>query len=251
MTEVLERAWQGVLSFLTYLWSLLLGVAQSFSPLTWGALGTALLLLLLLAFLLRRKRKEPRSSRRPEVLVSLGAISMYEGPDETGEVLLPKRTRLRMTVSNLNPYPMQVVELALKTPEMDLPVVAEVAQLIPPEGSVVVEEHLPEVTGEEGRLNLYLYAANNKGRIYRLQASFALEPWNARYKISPLNQTVAPAKQLASAGVNRVKGREWREHEARERERQEARREEPRARVYAEAEREGRPAGRFQFPDEF
>jgi len=207
MTQTLERVWQDALAFLTQLYNVGLAFARGLDPLAWWIAGGGVLLLLLLWLLLRRR--DP-AANRPEVLLSLGTISTSKGLEPSGGVLLPERFLLRLTVSNLNPYAVQVLELALKTPEMDVPMTAEVAAVVPPEGSVVIEEPLAEIVGEEGRLNLYFYTAGNK-RIYRLQAPFALEPWNNRYKISPLNQTVAPARQLASAGVTRVRERAWRE----------------------------------------
>lgn len=212
MMDVLERAWAAVAAFLSEVWSALVAVTARLGPLEWGALAAALLLILLVALFLRSRRNDPNQGR-PEVLISLGAITASEGFDEGSGVMLPKRFRLKMTVSNLNTYPMQALELALKTPEMEVPVTAELAAIIPPEGSVVIEETLPEIVGDEGKLNLYLYAANNSKRTYRLQTAFALEPWNERYKISPLGQSIAATRQLASMGVNRVQERAWRERE--------------------------------------
>lgn len=216
MTDVLARAWQAVATFLAQLWTFLQTSSQRLGPLEWGGVAAALLIFLLLFALLRRRNRDPQQNR-PEVLISLGAISASEGFDADSGVLLPKRFLLKMTVSNLNTYPVQALELALKTPEMEVPVTAELATLIPPESSVVVKETLPELVGDEGKLNLYLYAANSSKKTYRLQTAFALEPWNARYKISPLGQSIAPTRQLASTGVNRVQERAWREQEERER----------------------------------
>lgn len=208
MTDVLEGAWRDALAFLTRLSTEALAFARDLDPLVWWIAGGALLLLLLLRLLLRRR--DPAATGRPEVLLSLGTIRLSEGLDASGEVLLPQQQLLRATVSNLNTYAVQVLELALKTPEMATPVTAEVTAVVPPEGSVVIEEPLPELAGEEGQLGLYFYAAGNR-YLYRLQASFALEPWNSRYKISPLGQSVAPARQLPSAGAGRVKERAWQE----------------------------------------
>jgi hypothetical protein len=214
MTDVLERARATLTAFLSEAGTALGAAFARLGPLEWGALLAALLLLILVALLVRARRSDPNQGR-PEVLISLGAITASEGFDEEGGVMLPKRYRLKMTVSNLNTYPMQALELALKTPEMALPITVELAAIIPPEGSVVIDEMLPEITGDEGKLNLYLYAANRSGRTYRLQTAFALEPWNERYKISPLGQSVAVTRQLASTGVSRVQERAWREREGR------------------------------------
>lgn len=205
MTETLERVWRDALALLTRLYDISLAFARGLDPLAWWLTGGVVALLLLLWLLLRRR--DPATGH-PEVLLSLGTINASEGL--TGGVMLPERFSLRLTVSNLNAYAVQVLELALKTPEMDAPITAEVAAVVPPEGSVVIEEPLPGIAGDEGRLNLYFYAAGSK-RLYRVQASFAVEPWNNRYKISPLNQSVTPARQLASASVTRVRERAWRE----------------------------------------
>jgi len=210
--ETLERVWRDALALLENGYELTLSFARGLDPLAWWIAGGAVLLLMLLWALLRRRRADARG--RPEVVLSLGTINASEGTDAAGAVLMPQRFSLRLTVSNLNPYAVQVLELALKTPEMDVPVTVEVAAVVPPEGSVTLEEPLADIVGDEGRLNLYFYTAGSK-RIYRLGASFALEPWNNRYKISPLNQSIAPAKQLASAGVSRVQERAWREQEER------------------------------------
>ena len=200
--ETLTGAWDTALSFLTPYYNQVVAFARTLDPLVWWVAGGTLLALLLLSLLLRRR--DAGRSNRPEVLLSLGTITTADGEAGSGGPHL-----LRLTASNLNPYAVQILELALKTPEMDVPVTAEVAAVVPPEGSVALEQPLTGVTGEEGRLNLYFYTAG-KRRIYRIQAPFALEPWNNRYKVSPLNQSVAPVKQLASAGVSRVQEQAWR-----------------------------------------
>lgn len=210
MMKTLERVWRDTLALLTRFYTVALEFARGLDPLVWWIAGGALLLLLLWALL---RRRDGGTKGRPEVLLSLGTIGVSTA-DAQGERLSPQRFSLRLTVSNLNEYAVQVLEVALKTPEMDVPVTAEVAAVVPPEGSVTLEEPLAEITGDEGRLNLYFYTAGSK-RIYRLGTSFALEPWNNRYKISPLNQSIAPAKQLASTGVSRVQERVWREERER------------------------------------
>lgn len=201
--ETLRGAWDTTLTFLTPYYNQALAFLRTLDPLVWWVTGGVLLLLVLLWLLLRRR--EPGQKGRPEVLLSLGTIGAADGGDAgSGSLHL-----LRLTVSNLNPYAVQVLELALKTPAMDMPVTAEVAAVVPPEGSVALEQPFTGISGDEGRLNLYFYTAGKK-RIYLLQAPFALEPWNNRYKISPLNQSVAPVRQLPSAGVSRVQEQVWR-----------------------------------------
>ena len=75
----------------------------------------------------------------------------------------------------------------------------------------MLEESIEGLAGEEGRINLYFYTVGGRG-VYRLQAPFILEPWNERYKISPVNQSVTPARRLASAEVSRAQEEAWREN---------------------------------------
>ncbi len=209
MMETLRETWNSTLAFLTPYYNQAAAFARTLDPLVWWVAGGVLLALFFLWLLLRRRKADQKD--RPEVLLSLGTVGAGSGEAGSSSLHL-----LRLTVSNLNPYAVQVLELALKTPEMNMPIAAEVAVVVPPEGSVALEQPLPGLFGEEGRLNLYFYTAGSK-RIYCLQASFALEPWNNRYKISPLDQNVVPARQLASAGVSRVEEQVWRgEYEAAE-----------------------------------
>ena len=213
MLHVLGEAWGAVLAFLVRTYGQAAALARTLDPLVWWVGGGVVLALLLLWLLLRRRRAA--SSGRPEVLLSLGTITLQDGVPEGGVDRPAPRHRLRLTVSNLNPYAVQVLELALKTPEMTAPVTAEVAAVVPPEGSVVLEEPVEGLVGEEGRVNLYFYTVGGRG-VYRLQAPFTLEPWNERYKISPVNQSVTPARRLASAEVSRAQEQAWRENRGNE-----------------------------------
>lgn len=198
-----------MLAFLVRTYGQAAALARTLDPLVWWVAGGVALALVLLWLLFRRRRAA--ASSRPEVLLSLGTIVSQDGVPE-GSVDRPgAKHRLRLTVSNLNPYAVQVLELALKTPEMNAPVTAEVAAVVPPEGSVVLEEPIEGLTGDEGRLNLYFYTVGGRG-VYRLQAPFTLEPWNERYKISPVNQSVTPARRLASAEVSRAQEQAWRDN---------------------------------------
>lgn len=210
VTEVLNtlgEVWRAVLAFLVRTYAQAAALARTLDPLVWWVGGGVVLALILLWLLLRRRSA---TSSRPEVLLSLGTIVSQDGVPEGGVDRPGARHRLRLTVSNLNPYAVQVLEFALKTPEMKAPVTAEVAAVVPPEGSVVLEEPVEGLFGDEGRLNVYFYTVGGRG-VYRLQAPFTLEPWNERYKISPVNQSVTPARRLASAEVSRVQEQRWRE----------------------------------------
>ena len=234
--ETLRGAWDTALAFLTPYYNQTLAFLRTLDSVVWWTVGGVLLVLFLLWLLLRRR--EPRKDGRPEVLLSLGTIAAPDG----GVAGTEGRHLLRLTVSNLNTYAVQVLELALKTPEMDAPVTAEVAAVVPPEGSVLLEQPVTGVTGDEGRLNVYFYTAG-KRRIYRLQAPFALEPWNNRYKVSPLDQSVTSVRQLASAGVSRAQEQTWRDRQGRRE--QETPSHAPREAVYVvrEKPRQRREAG--------
>ena len=281
MARTLEMMWNSVLSFLANLWTALqpaLGSALQrlgrLDPLTWGIVAVGLLILLLLAVLLRRRRPEESAPSKPELLVSLGEIRVIEDyVEKDGEaqreynggqsgLMRPVSHALRMTVSNLNLYPVQLLEVAIKTPEMSEPITLETAQIVAPEASVMIKETLPHMSGEAGKLTLYFYLSGSSKRYVSLQAPFEFEPWDARYKVSPLGQTLTPFRQLASDHVSRLRERSWQERQAQEaqRERREKvaafsrddwREERPSDLRTDPGEERERPAGGFNFPDEF
>lgn len=178
---------------------------QGANPLGWSvgvwlALGAALLLLLWLALRPRRPRR-PRAVGRPELLVSQGEIAP-----------LPESSlwRLTMAVSNLNGYPVQLLELAL-TEKGGGPVrIADLDLLVPPNGSSRVELELDPLLADEGGIELFAYTAATRRRVWRLRAGFVWEPWNDRYKIDPLRQRVDAARTLASARERRERQEAWR-----------------------------------------
>lgn len=259
MERALEMMWNALTSSLSNLWAALAPALQRLDPLTWGMIATALFILLLLLMLLRRRPEEPALGK-PELLVSLGEIRVlddYVEPDDVrsgtqdghrGGLMRPVSHALRITVSNLNTYPVQLLEVALVTPEMDAPVTLETVQIVAPEGSVVIKETLPELVGEAGKLTLYFYLSGGSKRYVALQASFAFEPWDARYKVSPLGQTLTPFRQLASDQASKHRERDWQEQQAR------AAQQERQEKVTAfrdTAPTQERPRSGFNFPDEF
>lgn len=214
MQEQLSTFWQQLLAHLEGYYQQAFAALRALGPRNYALLGGALLLLLLTWWLSQRRRTRRR--RHPEVMVSLGSITPM--PAEDRGFLRPPQYRLKATVSNLNSSSLQLLEVALKTPHMEVPLVEEVAVVIGPEGSEVLEAMMPEISGEAGILNIYFYSAQGKKlrkhKLYRLQATFHEEPWNNRYKISPLEQQVFPAKRLASTGLSRIEADLWRERYA-------------------------------------
>ena len=278
MERSLELMGNAISSFFSSLWNALQPLGQSLGPtvqrldpLTWGIIAVSLLILLLLVTLLRRRPEEPTLSK-PELLVSLGEIRVLEDHVESEQggrtgLMRPVSHALRMTVSNLNTYPVQLLEVALKTSEMDAPITLEAAQIIAPESSVMLKETLPTLRGEEGKLTLYFYLSGGSKRYVSLQANFAFEPWDARYKVSPLGQTLTPFRQLASANVSKARERSWQEEQERTAQRERREKvaaysgrgeryvERPRDRrkdsQEVESQHDERPSGGFNFPDEF
>ena len=222
-------------------------LTSTFGPLwasveAWGVNPLFWVLLVILGvglpFVVSITRAERRKAGLPKLLISLGNIKPSGGTQTSHEIF-----DLAMTVSNLSPYPVQILELALKTEEMPVPVTSEVARLLAPNASVRIEESLTGLRGEAGKLNLYLYAPATQQAYFRLQATFAWEPWNARHKVSPLEQTLLPAKGLASVTLDRVREREWREQEETQRVRQ--------VQTDLDYHPKTEKRERFEFPEEF
>jgi hypothetical protein len=148
----------------------------------------------------------PRGNRNggpahPEVLISKGEIVSRQGD---GALML------RLTVSNLNLTPLQLLELSVQMSELPAPLTTEVAALIAPQGAVDLTAELEDVEGDEGTLELYVYASENRRKTYRVSAQLLWEPWNGRYKVSPLGQRVEPVRSLASTRSHREQLASWR-----------------------------------------
>lgn len=165
-------------------------------------LGAALLLaaLLLLLSLLPRRRRS-RGAERPDVLLSQGEIVTREEDDAL---------MLHVTVSNLNPYPLQLLELSVRMSDLPAPLTTDVAAMIAPQGIVELTAELENVEGDEGALELYVYAGETRRKTFRVTAQLLWEPWNGRYKLSPLGQRVDAVKALASTRHHREQLASWR-----------------------------------------
>src|SRR5690606_27085973 len=108
--------------------------------------------------------------------------------------------QLRMTVNNLNAFPVQLLELTVQTGSGRQPVIADAAAVLPPHGAVDVLADLYDLPGERGTVALYLHNSASKPRSLRLLAPLEWEPWNQRYRVKGTGLRVersgAPASEL-------------------------------------------------------
>lgn len=170
------------------------------APVQWLLAALALLFVVLLLALLLRRRAS-RESRTPQLLISRGEISQPENSS---------LQRLSLKVSNLNDYPVQLLELALKTELMPHPLPIEAVELLPPHQAVELEAELPsDIVGDQGLIYAYLHLPGPKRAVLRLQGHFGWEPWNKRYKVSPLRQTLRPVRDLSSGQYDALRKQAW------------------------------------------
>lgn len=187
----------------------------AWQPLTWVLVVAAALLLVGLLWRLRPSRRRTA----PELMVSHGVIGFSEeSDDDTGSevdelalagLAAPARAHhyLSLTLSNLNPYPLQLLELAVRTRGARRPVVAEAGSVVPPHGAVDVTAELFDLPGDAGVIDLYLYSGGNRRRIWRLSAPLEWEPWTRSFRVKALAARVT--------GVSRLASQERRRHERR------------------------------------
>ncbi len=190
----------------------LAGVAGgTVDPGEWGGLAwllAAAVVLVAVAVIWRRRRR--RGRLLPEMMISHGEIRVggeEGGTDERdgafGRELGPGTARephyLQLALSNLNPFPLQLIELAVRARGSRLPVVAEAGAVVPPHGAVDVAADLFDVVGEAEVVELYLFSGRLKGRTFRLVAPLEWEPWARRYRIRALDGRSESVARLASA----------------------------------------------------
>ena len=173
------------------------------NPLAWnGTVWISLIaLVLLIRFFIRYSQRNTRPSRRPELLVSKGVIQQPEHrPTQV----------LSLKVSNLNDYPIQLLEIALQSDLMSSPYMVEAAEILAPHSAVELEAVLPNnIVGDSGSLNIYVYSNKRKRKMYRLKSQFDWEPWSSRYKVEATGQRMRAVKQLASTKLSRERKKDW------------------------------------------
>ena len=193
---------QSTAASLRHWWSTLSPDPSTWVPFTWVL--AALLLLGLLILIMRPRR--PAAGRRPELLISHGELRFVGAPERVASSLYAPAEgafALSMTVSNLSAVPVQLLELALRTNGSTAPTTAEVPAVLPPHGAVEVSAELREAGGDEGTLELFVYVPDMPPKTFRVRARLLWEPWNARFRVLPLDQKVEPARRLAERGLRR------------------------------------------------
>ncbi len=192
----------------------------------WSAAGLVLLLVVLVCLLVVAARRRRRRGLVPEMMVSHGEV-MLVGESGDGAAAgngLGARLQapadgkflLKLALSNLNPYPVQLLELAVRAARGGLPVVAEAGAVVPPNGAVDVAADLFGLPGDDGVVELYLYTNKLTARTFRLSAPLEWEPWARRYRVKALEGRTEVARTLASEDRRRFEGLEY----ARERRRE-------------------------------
>ncbi len=193
VTETLAGLWSWLIQLNLDLWS--------FFPFI-----IAIFLLLLLVFIVRVIKRRPTRPSKPSILMSNGIIIENNHHKQV----------LNLKVSNLNDYPVQILEITLKTELMSTAILVDAVELLAPFEAIELEAYLPEViAGDTGSLELYCYASRRKHVLYRLQANFAWEPWASRYRMDPVQQKIRRVRKLASHHLNQLRKRAWHENKLR------------------------------------
>lgn len=187
---------------------------RQWSTLTWLIVACVALVLLLVA---RRPRRAPGRVRGnwPELMISHGEIVLEGAPPAAAPADGGRRKaalltapegaayQLRMTVSNLNTYPMQLLEFAVRVSGRRQPAVADANAVVPPQGAVDVVADLMDLPGEGGTFELYLHGTRSRPRTVKLVVPLEWEPWNQRYRLRATGQRVERAGTLPSSGLMR------------------------------------------------
>lgn len=230
MLRFLELAWDAIrgtaLRFAEWIEGLAAAGAfdpRTWQPVTWIALGVVVVALLVWPLVTRLRRRG--SATLPELMVSHGEIALVDEPGSEAsgyDLAAPPGAshQLRLTLSNLNPWPVQFLELAVRTRGLRQPVVAEAGSVVPPNGAVDVEVELFDLPGDAGMVELYVYSNRGGRRTYKLSAPLEWEPWDRRYRIRSLSARVVPVATLASQEKRRREKRLYRSAKRRERQRE-------------------------------
>ena len=194
---------QTLASVFSRLWVSASDVLQGFA--SWGTSTWLLAVIGLLIAVILYLLKQSRPSSAPQILVSKGEVK--QPSNSTTQALTVK-------ISNLNEYPIQLLEITLKTELMTHALMIEAVELLGPHETVELEASLPNnIVGDAGVMHVYTYLAKYK-RLYRLHAAMDWEPWVGRYKVSPLGQRLKRSQKLESARTRQLRKRAWYERHA-------------------------------------
>ena len=215
MADFLFQAWQDVQ--LAYERAVQWIASLQYDPRLWDTntwllvVGAVLLLIAILASGSRRRRV----SKGPQFLLTNGQIVLLDGPPPAAAAAGGTRQpallqappdseyQLRVTVNNLNAYPVQLLEIAVRTSAGKLPVVADASAVVPPNGAVDVVADIVDLPGDRGTLELYLYNTKVAPRSLRLAVPIDWEPWNQRYRVRATAQRLEATRVVASEARQR------------------------------------------------
>ncbi|MFO7543929.1 MAG: hypothetical protein R6W77_00370 [Trueperaceae bacterium] len=204
MGRAFDLMWEAVLGSWRAVQALL--ASGGWDPRTWTTpawvvVGAALLLIV--ALIVRAARSRGRAL--PELLLSHGELVFVDdaeggSPFVAAPVIAPANAhyQLRMTLSNLNAFPLQLLELAVRARGLNAPVVAEAAAVVPPHGSVDVVADFFDMPGDAGQVEVYLFSTRMRGRTLRMSAPLEWEPWDRRYRVKALASRITLGRALAS-----------------------------------------------------
>ncbi len=216
MTEVWEQTVSALRGLYEAAAEAIAGV--SLDPASWGpevylVAGGFLLVIVLLLALRRRRRMRGHG---PQFLLTNGQVALVAdaeraapadgGPRQPAFLTAPEDAdyQLRVTFNNLNPYPVQLLEVAVRTGTGRIPVVAEASAVVPPNGAVDVVADLHDLPGERGVLQAYVFATRSRPQNLRLSVPLEWEPWNLRYRVKATQQRVESSQGVASEQVSRM-----------------------------------------------
>lgn len=213
MRRVTDPMWRSLVETATAFWGWVSSL--SVDPASWSAFTWLIVVGVVLVIVALIARPRRRWRNRPDLLISHGEVVMHD-PAGVPSVSLARSApphasfELSMTVSNLSARPVQLLELAVRTNRSGVPNSAEVGALVPPHGAVDVTAEVHEMAGDEGYIDLFLYVPSMRPKTFRLRARLRWEPWNVRFKVLPLRQSVEPARELESGRRSRADERRWR-----------------------------------------
>lgn len=177
------------------------------NPTTWSTLTWSVAVFALLLFALGFRlagRRRARGYPTPELIISKGEVMQLEN-----SIL----QQLSVKVSNLGDYSVQLLEFALESGVLPEPILIEAVELLRPHSASELTAILPtDLVGDASVLKAYAYVARNSERVFELRANLEWEPWNKRYKVSPLGQSLRPARKLDSNRLDTLRKRAWLEY---------------------------------------